>query len=132
MLWLIITVVIAIALFTLLRPRQTASDEPDAQQTSIGIGGSMGSMMTGMMLGYLVSNFLIDSHQYAQWRGLSPDALKEMLAAEGVMTDAEFDNLSDQIAVRAELNEVQNQYMYQDVTEGYADSNNIGDIGRDA
>jgi hypothetical protein len=70
--------------------------------------------MPEMILGYLISNFLIDSHQYEQWHRLSLDELKDTLASAGIMTAAEFDSLSNQIAAGAELNTVQNQYGYQD------------------
>jgi hypothetical protein len=73
--------------------------------------------MPEMILGYLISNFLIDSHQYEQWHRLSLDELKGTLAAAGIMTAAEFDGLSNQIAAGAELNTVENQYGYQDAPE---------------
>ncbi|HWR06026.1 hypothetical protein [Sporomusa sp.] len=73
--------------------------------------------MPEMILGYLISNFLIDSHQYEQWHRLSLDELKGTLAAARIMTAAEFDGLSNQIAAGAELNTVENQYGYQDAPE---------------
>lgn len=65
--------------------------------------------MTGAILGYLVSNFLIDSHQYNAWRGLSTDKLQATLAAAGIMSEADFAGLSDQLTAAAEMTEVQGQ-----------------------
>lgn len=66
--------------------------------------------MTGIMLGYLISNFLIDSHQYAQWSQLNAEDLKAALAAAGIMTASEFDSLSVQLTDSLEMNEVQDEY----------------------
>ncbi|SMC95711.1 hypothetical protein [Sporomusa malonica] len=113
MLLLIIAVVIGVAAFAILRPHQIASCRPDLPQKDEGIEsakGGMGSMMAGVILSYLVSNFLIDSHQYNAWRGLSTDKLKATLAAEGIMSETDFVGLSDQLTANAELTEAQSQF----------------------
>lgn len=66
--------------------------------------------MTGMILAYLISNFLIDSQQYAQWSQLSADDLKAALAAAGIMTAGEFDSVSVQLTAGLEFNEARNEY----------------------
>ncbi|QDR83192.1 hypothetical protein [Sporomusa termitida] len=65
--------------------------------------------MTGLMLEYLISNFLIDSQQYAQWSQLSADDLKDALAMAGIMTANEFDSLSGQLTAVLAWNEAQSE-----------------------
>ncbi|WP_425059542.1 hypothetical protein SCACP_01340 [Sporomusa carbonis] len=70
--------------------------------------------MTRMMLSYLLTNFLIDCHQYEIWRGLGPGELKDRLLSEGIMTSADFDNFSSQITAVAEMHNAQGEYGCQD------------------
>lgn len=57
--------------------------------------------MTGAVLGYLVSNFLIDARQYEAWRELGPEELKQQLQQAGIMGYDEFDEFSRQLAGEA-------------------------------
>lgn len=68
--------------------------------------------MTGMMLSYLIHNFLIDRYQYEQWRALGCDELKEQLETAGIMNSNEFDTFSRQLAAYAEMYGAQNQADY--------------------
>lgn len=53
--------------------------------------------MTETVLGYLINNFLIDSHQYEAWRGLGVSDLKKELSKAGILSEAEYDVFSQQI-----------------------------------
>ena len=53
--------------------------------------------MTENVLGYLINNFLIDSHQYEAWRGLEVSDLKKELSKAGIMSEAEYDAFRRQI-----------------------------------
>lgn len=65
--------------------------------------------MTDILLGYLINNFLIDSHQYEAWRGLSQDELREELSTAGIMNSAEFDEFSRQLDTGVEVVEEQDE-----------------------
>lgn len=65
--------------------------------------------LTGIMLGYLINNFLIDSQQYQAWRDLAPDELKTALKNAGIMTATEFDDFSQQLAAEVQVSEVQSE-----------------------
>jgi hypothetical protein len=119
---LIIAMVIGIAAFVILRPRQSVTYRPAPLQPGMETGGAtggVGNIMTGMMLSYLISNFLIDSHQYNEWRGLSIDELKDTLVANSIMTRADFELLHDQITVSTEVAEAQNQCDFRDAAQEY-------------
>jgi hypothetical protein len=59
--------------------------------------------MTGIMLGYLINNFLIDRHQYEQWRKLSFEELREELETADIMNSSEFNVFSQQLIASAEV-----------------------------
>ncbi len=133
MLWLIIiAIAIAIAAAVLLRPRQTVPNRPVAPQADTGFSNGMGGagkLLTGMMLSYLVSNFLIDSHQYETWRGLTSDELKTALGDAGIMTGAEFDGFSQQLVAEAQVHEAHGEYGSQDMHQGYVETGNAEGVG---
>lgn len=85
---LLIILVGGYIVYRLLQPRS---------YNSANYGGSgMGSMFGGMMLGYLLSNYLIDQHQYDMWRNLDEDQLRDTLTSQGILNDADYDNLANQ------------------------------------
>lgn len=58
--------------------------------------GGAGSMATGMILGYLLSNYMINQEQYNAWQGLGGDDLRDMLVSRGILNSEDFDSLSSQ------------------------------------
>jgi len=110
MLLLIIIIVVGIAGLVLLC-RGRSAHQPDTLQASA--TNVTGSTSTGVVLSYLVSNFLIDSEQYKTWSGLDTQALKDALSAAGIMAETEFDSLNEQIAAGGELYAVQGQSDYR-------------------
>jgi|GEM_PF-2054510 len=56
----------------------------------------MGGMFGGMILGYLLTHYLIDQNQYDMWRTLDDDQLRDTLASEGILNDSDYDNLAGQ------------------------------------
>ncbi|MBP2634880.1 MAG: hypothetical protein H6Q72_787 [Firmicutes bacterium] len=63
--------------------------------------------MTGNVLGYLINNFLIDSRQYEAWRGLEPSELKKELSKAGILSEAEYDEFSQQVDGSCSVDNVQ-------------------------
>ncbi|MGL5512502.1 MAG: hypothetical protein ACRDBM_04580 [Sporomusa sp.] len=111
MLLVITIIILGIAGLVLLLRGRLASYQPDTLQASA--AKVAGSTSTGVVLSYLVSNFLIDSQQYKTWSGLDTQALKDALSAAGIMTETEFDSLNEQIAAGGELYAVQSQSDYR-------------------
>lgn len=105
---LLIIIILGVACFVLLNRSRPVSRTPE-QRLEVG-ERLAGSTTNGVVLGYLVSNFLIDSHQYKEWSGLEAEDLRGALATAGIMTAAEFDILSQQIAAGGELYAVPEQY----------------------
>lgn len=99
---LFLLILAGVAAYFLLRPRQLREDAPGSPAYYGGPFGGAGSMLTGMVLGYLLSNYLIDQRQYDMWRDLTPDALRDILASQGVMSGTDFDALA-QKALAGEL-----------------------------
>lgn len=133
MIWVIIAVIgIAIAAAVFLRPRQPAASHPEIikddaylrQETN-----EMSSPLTGIMLSYLVNNFLIDSHQYENWRGLAPEELKSELAKAGIMKEADFDSFSQQLWAEEQVQEIQGEFASPEPAKAVSDSGNSGDSG---
>lgn len=60
-----------------------------------GMGG-MGGMVGGMMLGYLLTHYLIDQNQYNLWRNLDDDQLRETLISQGILNDSDYNHLANQ------------------------------------
>jgi len=63
--------------------------------------------VTGNVLGYLINNFLIDSRQYEAWRGLEPFELKKELSKAGILSEAEYDEFSQQVDDSCSVENVQ-------------------------
>lgn len=93
MLWIII-IIVAAALYFLLRGRRA---EPGYGPWNTAPGGSgLGYMAGGMLLGYLLSNNLINQQQYDEWKNMNGEDLKNTLTDNGIVSAAEFDSLSQQ------------------------------------
>ena len=69
-----------------------------------GFGGA-GSMITGMILGYLLSRSLISQDQYDMWGNMGIDELRSTLVDNGVVSEEQFDNLQDQAAAGSLTND---------------------------
>ena len=97
-----------------------------------------GSMVTGMILGYLLSRSLISQDQYDMWGNMGIDELRSTLVDNGVVNDEQFDNLQDQ-ADAGELvnddangNDVENYDQYDSMDNSYNDNydgSNYDDFG---
>ena len=62
-----------------------------------GYGGpGMDGMFGGMILGYLLTHYLIDQNQYDMWRNLDDEQLRETLTSQGIISDSAYDNLAEQ------------------------------------
>ncbi|EAX47159.1 hypothetical protein TcarDRAFT_0798 [Thermosinus carboxydivorans Nor1] len=97
---MLIIVIIGIALFMMMRPRQTPENSVAAQPQyeAPGHGGfnRVGGMLTGLILGYLLSQHLITPEQHETWRNMNSDELRETLANQGILSERQFDMLVDQ------------------------------------
>lgn len=60
------------------------------------MNSGMGSMFGGMILGYLLTNYLIDQNQYDMWRNLDDEQLRETLTSQGIVSDSDYDSLAEQ------------------------------------
>lgn len=92
---LTIIVILAVIYFAyrLLKPN-TYSNNPYA---SGGFGRpGLGGMFGGMILGYLLTHYLIDQNQYDMWRNLNDDQLRDTLISQGVLNETDFDHLAGQ------------------------------------
>lgn len=89
-------------------------------------GFGMGGMLGGMVLGYLLSNYLIDQHQYDMWRNMDDDELRETLTSNGILKGDEFDDLLGQ-AEAGDLPDVANQSGWDDSSQQDTASNSFDD-----
>ena len=89
-------------------------------------GFGMGGMLGGMVLGYLLSNYLIDQHQYDMWRNMDDDELRETLTSNGILKGDEFDDLLGQ-AEAGDLPDVANQSGWDDSSQQDTVSNSFDD-----
>jgi hypothetical protein len=56
----------------------------------------MGGMFGGMILGYLLSNYLIDQNQYNMWQNLTDEELRDTLTSKGILNNTDYDGLAEQ------------------------------------
>lgn len=98
------------------------------QNSYMGGGGGfgMGGMLGGMVLGYLLSHYLIDQHQYDMWRNMDDDELRETLTSNGILNGDEFDDLLGQ-AEAGNLPDVANQSSWDDSSQQDVASNSFDD-----
>ncbi|SDF81549.1 hypothetical protein [Sporolituus thermophilus] len=119
----IIIVVIGIALFLMMRPRRTPetmlTSQPQYASPGYGGFGGAGGMLTGLILGYLLSQHLITPEQHEMWRNMNSDELRETLAGHGILSESQFDMLVD----RASAGDLDETY--------YAAADSLGDVGQD-
>jgi hypothetical protein len=92
MLLLIIVLVGVIIYLLRRRPANPYQDRPLNNSGMGGFGSGMGGMMTGALLGYLLSEALISPHQYDSWQNMNSDELRQTLDDQGIMTPAQFDD----------------------------------------
>lgn len=113
-------------LYSLLRSR---SSEPYAGNYG---NSHMGSMLGGMVLGYLLSHYLIDQNQYDMWRNLDDDELRNTLVSEGILNDSAYDQLLGQ-AAEGELPDSENSDIDNDTGDYFAanDNSDYDDFGGD-
>ena len=80
--------------YRVLRPR---SRDNQNQSMSGGYGGpGMGGMFGGMILGYLLTHYLIDRDQYEMWRNLDDGQLRDELISNGILNEDDYANLAGQ------------------------------------
>jgi hypothetical protein len=91
--WMML-IIIAVVLYFVLRSRRT--DPGYNQWNAPGVGHGYGMLAGGMLLGYLLSNNLINHEQYDDWKNMNSDELKQTLTDNGIVSAAEFDSLSQQ------------------------------------
>jgi len=115
---LLIVAVIYIV-YRLLRPR--------ASYPAGGYGDSeMGGMLGGMILGYLLTHYLIDQNQYDMWSNLDDEQLRNTLTSQGILNDSDYDNLAGQATEgnlpgyenNSDYNDVSNNHSYDDIGSG--------------
>lgn len=90
-----------------------------------GFGGA-GSMITGMILGYLLSRSLISQDQYDMWGNMGLDELRSTLVDNGVVSEEQFDNLQDQADAGslddANGNDAEDYGQYDNMDSSYNDN----------
>ena len=95
-------ILILLGLYLVYRLFRKRSATPDDHYPAGGFGGlGMGGMAGGMILGYLLANHLIDQNQHDMWRSLPDDQLRETLVSQGIVNDADYQNLAGQAAAGA-------------------------------
>ena len=102
--------------------RSRSGDNQNSYRGGFGMGGMLG----GMVLGYLLSNYLIDQHQYDMWRNMDDDELRETLTSNGILKGDEFDDLLGQ-AEAGDLPDVANQSGWDDSSQQDTVSNSFDD-----
>lgn len=125
-------IAIAIAAAVFLRPRQPAASHPEIIKDDNYLRQGTNEMnrpLTGIMLSYLVNNFLIDGHQYENWRGLAPEELKHALAKAGIMKESDFDSFSQQLLAEEQVQESQGEFASPEIAQDASDSGNSSDAG---
>ena len=105
--------------------RSRSGDNQNSYRSGNG-GFGMGGMHGGMVLGYLLSNYLIDQHQYDMWRNMDDDELRETLTSNGILKGDEFDDLLGQ-AEAGDLPDVANQSGWDDSSQQDTASNSFDD-----
>lgn len=94
MLLLVIILVGVIIYLLRRRPVNPYRENPLNHSGMGGFGSGMGGMMTGALLGYLLSESLISHHQYESWQNMNSDELRQTLDNQGIMTPGQFDDAS--------------------------------------
>ena len=102
--------------------RSRSGDNQNSYRGGFGMGGMLG----GMVLGYLLSNYLIDQHQYDMWRNMDDDELRETLTSNGILKGDEFDDLLGQ-AEAGDLPDVASQSGWDDSSQQDTASNSFDD-----
>lgn len=85
--------------FRLFNSRNNASYYPPMYDQ--GRFGGTGSMIGGMILGYLLSRALINEQQYNLWQNMGPEELRQTLLSEGIVGNEEFDSLVERAGSEA-------------------------------
>ncbi|MBU2703459.1 hypothetical protein Ga0466249_004604 [Sporomusaceae bacterium BoRhaA] len=99
---LIIIILVGVIIYLLRRGSATSYGPSGMHYPSMGgFGSGMGGMMTGALLGYLLSESLISHHQYDSWQNMDADDLRQTLADQGIMTSEQFDDASQQLATNS-------------------------------
>ncbi|BBB90731.1 hypothetical protein [Methylomusa anaerophila] len=102
MIWLLLVLIIGVIVVIILKKNgeqpETAVTANDYREGTE-LMEDASDVMGGEILGYLLNNFLLDPKQYQEWRGLTPEKLKSTLAANGILSESDFDKLAGQIAV---------------------------------
>jgi len=131
--FLLIIVLVGVIIY-LLR-RQSTNSYRDTALHNAGIGGvgsGMGGMMTGALLGYLLSEALISPHQYDSWQNMNSDELRQTLDNQGIMTSAQFDDASQSFNADNSSWNDSNDSMTNDSDSGsFGDFNDFGGFGGD-
>lgn len=133
MLTLIIAIAFVYLLVKLFRRLNNYDSTREGNFHNSNFGGA-GNMMSGMILGYLLSRYLISPNQYDMWRDMNADELRTTLVENGVVSDDEFIDLQNQ-AVNGELPEDANDVsgdnaVYDSYNDDSADSfDNYDDAG---
>lgn len=94
---MVLLIIVLVGVIIYLLRRRPANPYRDTQLNNSGMAGfgsGMGGMMTGALLGYLLSEALISPHQYDSWQNMNSDELRQTLDDQGIMTPAQFDDAS--------------------------------------
>lgn len=131
---LIIIILVGVIIYLLCRRSSTSYGPSGMHVPNIGgFGSGMGGMMTGALLGYLLSESLINHHQYDAWQNMGVDELRQTLADQGIMTSEQFDDASQQIANESSSwNDSQDDVPFDSgPSDSWNDSNDFNDFGGD-
>lgn len=93
---ILVLLVIGAVIYLMTRPRRPAEYPPNYGQG--GFLGGAGGFMTGAILGYLLSHYLINQQQYDAWQNMNTDELQQTLADQGIMNEGDFAALQDRAA----------------------------------
>ena len=123
---LLILIVVGAVIYFMTRSRRQTEYPPDYGHG--GFLGGAGSLMTGAILGYLLSNYLISQQQYDDWQNMNAEELQQTLTNQGIMSEDDFSALQDRAAA-GELDRYAAAPEAADQPEDYyADNNDYDDF----
>ncbi len=129
---MLLLIIILVAVIIYLLRRRPANPYRGTTMNNPGMGGvgsGMGGMMTGALLGYLLSEALISPRQYDSWQNMNSDELRQTLDDQGIMTPAQFDDASQNFNTEQLSGNDFNDSMTNDSDYGSGSSSDFNDFG---
>jgi hypothetical protein len=128
---LLIIILVGVIIYLLRRRQGNPYQNTSLNNSGMGgFGSGMGGMMTGALLGYLLSEALISPHQYDSWQNMNSDELRQTLDDQGIMTPAQFDDASQNFTADDSSGNDWNDSTTNDSDSGsFNDFNDFGGFG---